>query len=298
MPEGVSAGLLGRFRECEALDRLLADVRAGHSRALVLRGEAGIGKSTLLAYAAEQAGTARVLDLHGVQTETAMPFAGLHALLYLVRTYLPSLSEPQGQALSAALGIATGEVPSRFLVSAAVVELLAVLAEERPVVCLVDDAQWVDPQSLGALTFAQRRLRGDRVAMLFALRVEAPAEQSQAARLLADLPQATVGPLDDPSVDLWFNPADFVAPPPNTYGDAGRGILYSPGHLNFDLSLVKRIFMFNGRVNAQVRIESFNLFNNPGFGFPNAAIGSPTVGRITTTVVDNRSMQFALKFDF
>jgi TonB dependent receptor len=106
------------------------------------------------------------------------------------------------------------------------------------------------------------------------------------------------GELEDPTVDLWFNPADFVAPPPNTYGDVGRGILYSPGHLNFDLSLTKRIFFGNGRSNAQLRIESFNLFNHPGFGFPNAAIGSTTVGRITTTVVDNRSMQFAIKFDF
>lgn len=106
------------------------------------------------------------------------------------------------------------------------------------------------------------------------------------------------GELDNPSVDLWFNPADFVAPPPNTYGDVGRGALYAPGHLNFDLSLTKRFFVFGGRRNAQVRIEAFNLFNEPGFGFPNASIGSPTVGRITTTVVDNRSMQFAVKFDF
>ncbi|BCS35576.1 hypothetical protein TBR22_A48100 [Luteitalea sp. TBR-22] len=106
------------------------------------------------------------------------------------------------------------------------------------------------------------------------------------------------GKLDDPTVDLWFNPADFVAPAPNTYGDVGRGVLYSPGHLNVDLSLTKRVFLFGGRTNAQVRVEAFNLFNNPGFGFPNASIGSPTVGRITSTVVDNRSMQFAVKFDF
>lgn len=106
------------------------------------------------------------------------------------------------------------------------------------------------------------------------------------------------GRLDEPSVNLWFNPADFVAPPPNTYGDVGRGVLYAPGHLNVDLSLTKRVFLFSGRANAQIRIESFNLFNNPGFGFPNASIGSPTVGRITSTVVDNRSMQFAVKLDF
>ncbi|HTV03364.1 MAG TPA: TonB-dependent receptor [Luteitalea sp.] len=106
------------------------------------------------------------------------------------------------------------------------------------------------------------------------------------------------GELDNPTVDLWFNPADFVAPAPNTYGDVGRGILYAPGHTNVDLSLVKRVFLFKGRTNAQIRVEAFNLFNTPGFGFPNAAIGSPTVGRITSTVVDNRSMQFAVKFDF
>ena len=105
------------------------------------------------------------------------------------------------------------------------------------------------------------------------------------------------GKLDDPTIDLWFNPADFVAPPPNTYGDSGRGILYGPGHANFDSSLSKR-FTLTGRTNAEFRWDVFNLFNHPGFGFPNAAIGSATVGRISTTVVDNRSMQFALKINF
>ena len=105
------------------------------------------------------------------------------------------------------------------------------------------------------------------------------------------------GTLDNPTVDLWFNPADFVAPPPNTYGNAGRGILYGPGHVNFDTSLSKR-FTLAGRANAEFRWDVFNLFNHPGFGFPNAAIGNPTAGRITTTIVDNRSMQFALKMNF
>jgi hypothetical protein len=105
------------------------------------------------------------------------------------------------------------------------------------------------------------------------------------------------GKLDDPSVDLWFNPADFVAPPPNTYGDAGRGILYGPGHINFDTSLSKR-FVVVGESNVEFRWDVFNLFNHPGFGFPNSAIGNPNAGRITTTIVDNRSMQFALKLNF
>jgi hypothetical protein len=105
------------------------------------------------------------------------------------------------------------------------------------------------------------------------------------------------GLLDEPTVDQWFDIADFAAPPPNTYGDSGRGILYSPGHVNFDTSLSKRFSLF-GASNLEFRWDAFNLFNHPGFGFPNANIGSPTAGRITSTVVDNRSMQFALKFNF
>ena len=105
------------------------------------------------------------------------------------------------------------------------------------------------------------------------------------------------GKLDDPTVDLWFNTADFVAPPQNTYGNAGRGILYGPGHVNFDTSLSKR-FASGGGSTVEVRWDVFNLFNHPGFGFPNSAIGNPSAGRITNTIVDNRSMQFALKFNF
>lgn len=105
------------------------------------------------------------------------------------------------------------------------------------------------------------------------------------------------GKLDDPSIDMWFNPADFVAPPPNTYGDVGRGILYSPGHWNVDMSLARR-FAVIGRSSLQVRLDAFNLFNHPYFGFPDAAIGSPTVGRITSTVGDNRTLQLALKLEF
>ncbi len=105
------------------------------------------------------------------------------------------------------------------------------------------------------------------------------------------------GKLDEPTVDLWYNPRDFVAPPPNTYGDTGRGILYGPGHVNFDTSLSKR-FTIVGQSNIEFRWDAFNLFNHPGFGFPNQNFDSPTAGRITSTVVDNRSMQFSLKFNF
>jgi len=105
------------------------------------------------------------------------------------------------------------------------------------------------------------------------------------------------GKLDKPTVDLWFDTSAFVAPAPNTYGNAGRGILYAPGHVNFDTSLSKR-FALPGKTNVEFRWDAFNLFNHPGFGFPNVNIGSPTAGKITSTIVDNRSMQFALKFNF
>jgi hypothetical protein len=105
------------------------------------------------------------------------------------------------------------------------------------------------------------------------------------------------GVLENPTVDAWFNTADFVAPPQNTYGDSGRGILYAPGHVNVDASLSKR-FSITGRSNLEFRWDVFNLFNHPGFGFPNSAIGNANAGRITTTIVDNRSMQFALKVNF
>lgn len=105
------------------------------------------------------------------------------------------------------------------------------------------------------------------------------------------------GKLDDPSVNLWYNPRDFVAPPANTYGDTGRGILRAPGHANVDTSLSKR-FTVVGRSNVEFRWDAFNLFNNPGFGFPNQNFDSPTAGRITSTIIDNRSMQFSLKMNF
>ena len=105
------------------------------------------------------------------------------------------------------------------------------------------------------------------------------------------------GRLENPTIDLWYNPADFAAPPANTYGDSGRGILYGPGHVNFDTSLSKR-FTIAGSSNIEFRWDAFNLFNHPGFGFPNQNFDAATAGRITSTVVDNRSMQFSLKFNF
>jgi hypothetical protein len=105
------------------------------------------------------------------------------------------------------------------------------------------------------------------------------------------------GRLDNPTAERWFDTSAFVAPPPNTYGNSGRGVLYAPGTQTVDVSL-SRTFPIKDRFRVQVRADAFNLFNTPQLGFPNANIGSPTAGRITTTIADNRSMQFALKLDF
>jgi hypothetical protein len=197
--------LYGRDFECGVLDDLLEGAHQGRSGSVVLCGEAGIGKSALLRYAAEQALDARILEVRGVEPESGMPFGGLHALFYPVRSYLTSLSDPQRDALSAALGFASGQVPSRFLVAAAVVELLATLAEEQPVLCLIDDAQWIDQQSLASLTFAQRRLRGDRIAMIFATRTGSLAGRSHTVQLLADVRPLTIDPLDDAAAERLLN---------------------------------------------------------------------------------------------
>lgn len=105
------------------------------------------------------------------------------------------------------------------------------------------------------------------------------------------------GKLDNPDRARWFNPADFVAPPPNTYGNVARGVLYGPGQKNFDVSFVKNT-RIRERYNVQFRLDAFNLTNTPFFGFPNASIGSQTVGEITSTNSDMRDLQFALKFEF
>jgi predicted ATPase len=145
---GVSC-LVGRERECAAVDGLLRDARAGMGGSLVVRGEAGIGKSTLLGYARQRAAPMRVLSAGGVQAESDLAFAGLHELLRPVLAYLGELPGVQSQALAGALGLAASARADRLLISAAVLGLLAAAAEELPVLCVVDDAQWLDLPSAG-----------------------------------------------------------------------------------------------------------------------------------------------------
>ena len=170
-------GLYGRHVECATIDALLEGARASTGDALVVSGDAGMGKTALLGYAAERADGMRVLRAHGVHAESRLPFAGLHALLRPALDLLAALPPAQAGAVSAALGLDEPRGQSRFLVAAGVLGLLAEVAEREPVLCLVDDAQWVDGSSLDALFFAARRVESDRLAMLVATRpgqVESP----------------------------------------------------------------------------------------------------------------------------
>jgi DNA-binding CsgD family transcriptional regulator len=163
-------GLRGRARECAALDALLADVRRGESRSLVLRGEAGIGKTALLQYLLESAADLTVVRAVGVESEMELAFASLHQLCAPMLDRVERLPGPQRQALETVFGISDGAAPDRFLIGLAVLSLLSEAAEERPVVCLVDDAQWLDQASALTLAFVARRLVAERVAIVFAAR--------------------------------------------------------------------------------------------------------------------------------
>jgi DNA-binding CsgD family transcriptional regulator len=162
--------LKGRRPECEALDRLLADLRAGQSQVLVLRGEAGVGKTALLDYVQAGASGCRVERAAGVESEMELAFAGLHQLCAPVLGSLTHLPEPQRAAIGTAFGLDGGAAPDRFLVGLALLGLLSEVAREQPLVCLVDDAQWLDRASAQALAFAARRLLAESVALVFVVR--------------------------------------------------------------------------------------------------------------------------------
>jgi DNA-binding CsgD family transcriptional regulator len=166
---------VGRTSERDVLDGLLTSVRRAESAVLVIRGEAGIGKTALLRYAARQASGFRVAELAGVEAEMELPFAGAHQLCATMLDRLDAVPGPQRDALSVALGLTTGAVPDRFLVGLAVLGLLAAVAEDRPLLCLVDDAQWLDAASSQILGLVARRVRAESVAMVIAMREPAAA---------------------------------------------------------------------------------------------------------------------------
>jgi hypothetical protein len=162
--------LADRAAEGARLDMLLADARAGQSAVLVLRGEPGIGKTAILGYAAGRARGFRVVRAAGVESEMELPFAGLHQLCGPMLGGLGRLPPPQRDALGTAFGLSSGVQPDRFLVSLAVLSLLSDAAEERPLLCLIDDAQWLDQSSAQVLAFVARRLHAESVVLLFAER--------------------------------------------------------------------------------------------------------------------------------
>jgi DNA-binding CsgD family transcriptional regulator len=169
--------LLGRADECAALDRLLDDVRRGESRSLVLRGEAGIGKTALLHYLVETASDLTVHRAVGVESEMELAFASLHQLCGPMLDRLPALPAPQRQAIEIVFGLSDGAAPDRFLVGLAVLSLFSAVADERPLLCVVDDAQWLDQASALTLAFVARRLLAEPVGIVFAARE--PVEELQ-----------------------------------------------------------------------------------------------------------------------
>ena len=181
--------LLDRLPERAALSQLLEAARAGRSGVLVMHGEPGVGKTALLEYAVESAAGLRVVRVAGVESEMELAFAALQQLCAPMLGQLGGLPDPQRAALGVAFGLDTGAAPDRFLVGLAVLSLLSEAAEQQPLLCVVDDAQWLDRASAQVLAFVARRLLAERIALLFAARE--PGEE------LRGLPDLAVGGLGE-----------------------------------------------------------------------------------------------------
>lgn len=191
-----AVGLRGRTGECEMLRDLLSTVRSGGSQVMVLRGEAGVGKTALLRYVTEHASGFRCLDVAGVESDMELAFAGLQQLCAPILHHLDDLPEPQRQALNVAFGRTAGAAPDRFLVGLAVLSLMAAAAADQPLLCVIDDAQWLDQISVQTLAFVSRRLLAEPIGVVFAAR-------DNGAQALAGLPETLVAGLsDDASRDL------------------------------------------------------------------------------------------------
>lgn len=184
--------LRGRDRDRAVLDDLTAEARSGSSRVLVLRGEAGVGKTALLEYVSERAAGFSSMRVAGIQEDMELAFAGLQQLCIPLMRHLDVLPQPQREALDVAFGYGAGPAPDRFLVGLAVLSLMAAASAERPLLCIVDDAQWLDQVSVQTLAFVARRLLAEQIAMVFAVRNGHP-------EVLADLPDHTVSVLSDPA---------------------------------------------------------------------------------------------------
>ena len=188
-PKVLSSGrrFFGREREREVLDRLLDGVRGGHGGVLVMLGDAGVGKTALLECAVEAGHEFRIARTSGVEAEMELPFAAIQQLCSPFFALMKQLPQPQHEALGVAFGLTAGPAPNPFLVGLAVLGLLAEAAEQQPLVCLIDDAHWLDSASARTLAFVARRLLAERIALVFATR--------ELGGALAGLPELHVGPL-------------------------------------------------------------------------------------------------------
>jgi hypothetical protein len=201
--------LHGRARECAAIDAVLDDARRSRSGCLVIRGEPGMGKTALLSYASERARGIRVLTGSGARSESALPFASLHQLLRPVLGHLDAIPALQAAALKGALGMVPAQGSDRFLITLAVLSLLSDLSEHQPLLCIVDDVQWFDPESADALVFVARRVDAEGIALLLAT-----AEPNAGGNAAARLPELTVVGLDRVASDALLIERSGVTPAP------------------------------------------------------------------------------------
>jgi DNA-binding CsgD family transcriptional regulator len=185
--DGFESGLIGRHAERDVLDQLVTAVCASDSRALVVHGEPGVGKTALLEYLAGRASGCKVLRAAGIQSEMELAFAGMHQLCATMLGRLGRLPTPQRDALRTAFGMSSGSAPDQFLIGLSVLSLLSDVAEDQPLLCVIDDQQWLDRASAQILAFVARRLGAEAVGIVFATRV--PGVE------LIDLPELVVSGL-------------------------------------------------------------------------------------------------------
>lgn len=219
MGDPLSPPLRGRAREQEVLDRLLLDLRRGHSRVLVLRGESGIGKTALLTYLGGRVPAGRVVRTVGVETEFEIAYSALQQMCAPLLSHLDRLPAAQRAALATALGLelelergpSDGGSPGGLLTGLAVLGLFAEAAAVEPLVCVVDDAQWIDGISAAVLAFVARRLDAESVALVFAVSTSVSVRTPTSAGLLTGLPELQVDGLRDDDARALL---DWVLPGP------------------------------------------------------------------------------------
>ena len=251
--ENAITQLVGRRSECDVLDTLLADAAAARSRVMVLRGEAGIGKSALLRHVAARAAGFHVGRAVGVESEMELAFSSVHQLCAPMLDHLGTLPVPQRDALATVFGLSSGSAPNRFLIGLAVLTLFAEVAEHQPLVCIVDDAQWLDAASEQILGFVARRLHAERIALVFAARTGVGDE------VLAGLPELRLHGLTD---------------------SEARTLLLDSVHGPFDAAVFEQLFI-ESHGNPLALLELPRTWNPAslagGFGLPES---QPVAGKI------------------